>query len=176
MNTTRLHYPVQSVPTTTESTKQLLADIAETYGFIPSVLGALANSPLALKSYQRLSVLFSLSEFTPLEVHGIYLTILREEGSTDLGAEHTSLLNGWLGIPVSVTDAILAGKPTGKEKLDVLLETTRRLVLEKGALSEETRKRFIAAGYKEDQLIEILVPVAMKTMTSYLERLNQHDN
>lgn len=175
MKITQSNYPVQSVTTTSEPTKQLLADIAETFGSIPSVLGVMANSSLALQSYQRLSVLFSLSDFTPLEVHGIHLTIIREEGSTDLCAEHTSLVNGWFGIPASVTDAICAGDPTGKNKLDVLLETTRQLVQEKGALSNDTRQRFIAAGYNENQLIDLLVPIAMKTMTSYLERLNQSE-
>jgi hypothetical protein len=176
MHTTETHYPVQSVASTSEPTKQLLADIAETFGSIPSILGVMANSPIAIQSYQRLSVLFSLSDFTPLEVHGIYLTMIREEGNADLASEHISLLNGWFNVPESVTEAIVSGTPTGKDKLDVLLKTVRQLIQNQGALSIQSRKDFIRAGYDESQLIDLLVPVAMKTMTGYLERLNQTEN
>lgn len=176
MKTTHTYYPVQPVSKTTEPTRQLLADIAETFGSIPTILGILANSPVALESHQRLSVLFSLSDFTPLEVHGIYLTLIREKGTADLAAEHSSLLNGWFGVSTTVTDAIISGRQMGNEKLDILLETTRQLAQNKGALRADTRKRFIAAGYKESQLIDLFVPVALKTMTCYLERLNQGEN
>lgn len=172
MSTKQSYYPVQTGTKAIEPTKQLLADIAETYGSIPSVLGVMANSSIAIESYQRLSGLFSLSDFKPLEVHGVYLTIICEEGK-DLGGEHVSLLNGWFGIPLSVTEAIIAGNPTGNRQLDVLLETTRQIVQEKGTLFCESKKRFIAAGYKKSQIIDLLVPAAMKTMTSYLERLNE---
>jgi alkylhydroperoxidase family enzyme len=53
----------------------------------------------------------------------------------------------------------------------VLHDTTLALMRNRGVLSEEDKQRFFAAGYGTRQLLEIVLGLAQKTMSNYINHL-----
>jgi len=48
---------------------------------------------------------------------------------------------------------------------------TREVVLERGFVAPKTRQKFLAAGFNEVALMEVLIGVALKVMSNYLDNL-----
>jgi hypothetical protein len=48
---------------------------------------------------------------------------------------------------------------------------TREVVLERGLVAPKTRQKFVAAGFNEVALMEVLIGVALKVMSNYLDNL-----
>ncbi|MGH9543777.1 MAG: hypothetical protein ACRD23_01035 [Terriglobales bacterium] len=44
---------------------------------------------------------------------------------------------------------------------------------ERGYVREQTIENFLAAGYRWDQLLEVLIGVALKTMRKYLDHIRR---
>jgi len=71
----------------------------------------------------------------------------------------------------ALTDALRNRKPMPSEKLQVLHDTTLALVRNRGVLSDEEKARFFAAGYGTRQLMDIVLGLAQKTMSNYINHL-----
>jgi alkylhydroperoxidase family enzyme len=57
-------------------------------------------------------------------------------------------------------------------KLNALVALTKEIVFERGHVGEETIENFLAAGYRKDQILEVLMGVALKTMSNYLDHIS----
>ncbi|MFX5510123.1 hypothetical protein ABTD49_19735, partial [Acinetobacter baumannii] len=66
-----------------------------------------------------------------------------------------------------VAQAIQNRGSTGDPKKDALVASVRELISERGQISEATRKRFADQGYSSVQLMEVLIGIALKTVTNY---------
>jgi alkylhydroperoxidase family enzyme len=68
----------------------------------------------------------------------------------------------------SLNDALRNGDPLPTEKLQVLKDTTLAIVRNRGVVADSVLEAFYAQGYTQQQLLEILVGVAQKTMSNYI--------
>ena len=48
----------------------------------------------------------------------------------------------------------------------------KELVRERGYAKEKTIQKFLAAGYKKEQVMELLLGIALKTISNYLDHLS----
>jgi hypothetical protein len=48
----------------------------------------------------------------------------------------------------------------------------RELVRERGYAKDKTIQKFLAAGYKKDQVMELLLGTALKTISNYLDHIS----
>ena len=48
----------------------------------------------------------------------------------------------------------------------------RELVRERGYAKEMTIQKFLAAGYKKEQVMELLLGIALKTISNYLDHVS----
>jgi len=56
-------------------------------------------------------------------------------------------------------------------KLETLRETTLAMTRDRGVISDEQIKKFFAAGYAKQQLLEIIVGLSQKVMSNYTNHL-----
>lgn len=151
---------------------KLLQDAQAKLGFVPNMYGGMANSPGLLDTYVHGYERFrELSGFTPAEQEVVLLAISRENGCNYCVAAHSFLADKMSGVPVEVTDAIRNGKPIPDAKLAVLHDFTRTLVVKRGLPSQVDVSAFLAAGYSERQILEIVLAVAVKTLSNYANHL-----
>ncbi len=71
-----------------------------------------------------------------------------------------------------VVSAVRANRPLTDPKLNALVVLTREIVSQRGHVGAQTIESFLAAGYRKDQILEVLMGVALKTMSNYLDHIS----
>lgn len=142
------------------------------FGFVPNLIGTLANAPEVLNSYLALDEQFAQSGFSPAERQIILLTVSVENECPYCVAAHSTILKNQLKVSAELVAQIRNGDPVTQSPENALVTLVREVVYQRGHVSEETVDQFLAAGYQKSQLLGLLVGVAMKTITNYMDHLS----
>ncbi len=147
---------------------ELLEASRKSLGFIPNMYAAMVNSPGLLETYQLGYKRFrEESGFTPPEQEVVFLTISFDNGCDYCMAAHSMLADMVSKVPKEVTEAIRTGREIPDPKLRVLSGFTRHLIATRGRPSADEVKAFLAAGYTERQVLELILAIAVKTLSNY---------
>ncbi|TXH73969.1 carboxymuconolactone decarboxylase family protein [Thiobacillus sp.] len=150
----------------------LLHEARTKLGFVPNMYGVMANAPGLLDTYIHGYNRFrELSGFTPAEQEVVLLAISRENGCTYCVAAHSFIADKMSGVAVEVTNAIRDGKPIPDARLAALHDFTRTMVVKRGLPSKTDVNAFLAAGYSEQLILEIVLAIAVKTLSNYANHL-----
>lgn len=161
-----MRFPVHDVDTAPEGAKDTLAAAQKGYGFIPNLLGVMANAPALVAAYVTLANLFEQTSLTATERQVVLLTSSYENNCGYCVAAHSALAS-MQKVPQDVVDAIRAGRPIADAKLEALRVFTRIVVESRGWASEAEVETFIAAGYGRQQVMEVVLGVGIKTISNY---------
>lgn len=149
-----------------------LEEAATQLGFIPNMYSVMAHSPGLLDSYiHGYNHFRESSNFSPAEQEVVLLAISRENGCTYCVAAHSFIADKVSGVSTAVTDAIRNGAPIPDPKLSVLHDFTRTMVAKRGLPGKAEVEAFLAAGYSERQILEIVLAIAVKTLSNYANHL-----
>jgi uncharacterized peroxidase-related enzyme len=141
-------------------------------GFIPNMYTVMANSPILLDSYLHAYSLFRQeSGFTPAEQEVIFLTISRENGCHYCVSAHSFVADAMSKVPVDVTNAIRDRRAVPDAKLQALSEFTKLLLDTRGHPNEDDVVKFLAAGYEEVHILNILQAISIKILSNYANHL-----
>lgn len=141
-------------------------------GFIPNLYAAMANSTGLLESYVHGCALFRReSAFMPVEQEVVFLTLSRENGCHYGMAAHSFAADALSKVPKAVTEAIRNGEPVPDAMLAALSTFTAKMVATRGLPSRRDVESFLAAGYGERHMLDIILAIALKTMSSYSSHL-----
>lgn len=161
-----------TISTSPEGSRPGLERIQKSLGFIPNLMGALANSPTALEGYLALNAAFQKGSFTPRERQMILLAASVENNCNYCVAAHSTIAKGVLHTPPEVVAAVRKGVPVPDAKLNALVALVKELVRERGYAKRETIQRFVGVGYTKEQVIELLLGIALKTISNYLDHIS----
>ena len=75
------------------------------------------------------------------------------------------------GVPATVTDAIRDGTAIPDARLAVLHDFTRTMVTKRGLPSQADVQAFLAAGFSERQILEVVLAMSVKTLSNYANHL-----
>jgi uncharacterized peroxidase-related enzyme len=140
--------------------------------FIPNMYAAMANAPGLLETYATGYQLFrEESGFTQAEQEVVLLTISRENGCEYCVAAHSFLADAVSKVPASVTEAIRTGSGIADPALGALSRFTSVMVASRGLPGRRDVHDFLAAGYTERQILEIVLAIAVKTLSNYANHL-----
>jgi uncharacterized peroxidase-related enzyme len=149
-----------------------LQQAQEKLGFIPNMYTRMANSPGLFDTYQQGYAAFrAKSGFTPAEQEVVFLTISRVNGCEYCMAAHSFVADKLSNVPGAVTDAIRNDTEIPDEKLFVLAKFTQVMVEQRGLPQTCDVEAFLAAGYSERQILEIILAIAVKTLSNYTNHL-----
>src|ERR1700722_10639909 len=149
-----------------------LNHIQKAFGFVPNLMATFANSPTVLHGYLAMDAVWEKGSFTPVEQN---IVLLAASVANDCGyctAAHSTVLKGFLKVGAETVAAIRTGKTLSDAKLNALVKYTKEIVENRGDVSESTLNEFLAAGYTAPQAIEVLLGVALKTVSNYLYHFN----
>lgn len=149
---------------------QLLKKVATEYGFVPNLYGKMANAPLLAKAYYDLSQLVNQTSFTEIERQIILLTISKNHKCKYCVAAH-SMMAKQINIPAEYIQAIKTNQPIKDKKLQALRKLTESMVLNRGHADDKLAEDFIRFGYTENQILEIVLCIALKLMSNYTNHI-----
>lgn len=159
-------YTIHTPETAPQAAKDTLAGARQAYGFLPNLLGVMAEAPALVKAYRMLGGLFEETSFTPTERQIVMLTASAVNGCTYCVAAH-SVIAGMQKVSNDVVEAIRSGKPIANRKFEALRRFTAAIVSSRGWPAEEDTKAFFGAGYSKAQVLEVVLGVGFKTLSNY---------
>lgn len=168
---------IHTVETAPEEAKARVEAVQKNNGFIPNLIGALANSPQALAFYQEVGKLNGSNSLTPAEVEVVQIIAARTNQCGFCVAGHTKIATLKKLFSDKDLAAIRAVDPAGLDdkKLAALAEFTLAVMAQKGAVSDAQLQAFIDAGYRKEQAVDVVMGVALATLCNYTNNLAQSD-
>lgn len=152
--------------------RERLEEVRGKLGFVPNMYAVMANSPGLLDTYVHGYQHFrERSGFTPAEQEVVLLAISRENACTYCVAAHSFLADNVSKVPPAVTDAIREGIPVPDARLAALHDFTRTLVRTRGLPGQADVQAFLDAGFSERHMLEIVLAIAVKTLSNYANHL-----
>ena len=165
-------YTPLTIATAPEASRPTLETFRNLSGFIPNLMAIFANNSTVLQGYVTLNAIYDKGSFTPRERQLILLAASVENGCNYCTAAHSAIAKGVLHTPAEVVAAIRSNAPVSDKKINALVALVKELVHERGHAKDETVQNFIAAGYKKEQVMELLLGIALKTISNYLDHIS----
>ena len=148
----------------TGQTKELYDGIKQNLGKVPNMMQALGSSPAALSGYLNLHDALSQGELGPQDRERIALIVAELNGCDYCLAAHSAI--GKL-VGLSPSEISESRQATTVGVSNALLEFTKRVVETKGHVTDEDLDVIRGAGYSDAQIAEIVVNVALNTLTNF---------
>ncbi len=160
-----------SVETAPAGARPLLEKVAARFGFVPALLGGLAESPAALEGYLKLAGIFERSSFSPAEQQVIALAVSVENGCDFCVSAHSFMARNLAKVGSGEVNARRDGGPLNDLRLDALATFVRQIVRQRGWVDNADIEVFIDAGFTRAQVLEVVLGVAQKTLSNYANHL-----
>lgn len=162
-------YTIDSAP---EQSRPVLHQLQQTFGFIPNIAGAMAESPVLSGAFLNLFQSVHAGTFTEAQIQTLLLTNAVTNACSWAVAFHSALaLNQ--GLAPADVDAIRAGRAPAHPQHRALSALTKASIEKRGHLDERDVNAFLEAGFRRDQVLEVLAVAAASTMTNYVGNITQ---
>lgn len=167
----RLTLPAKTVDDPDPQVSSLLEQTQAKLGFVPNMYRNMANVPGLLETYLAGYDRFrAASGFTPAEQETVLLAISRANGCEYCMAAHSTIADR-SGVPAGVTDALRDGTTIPDTRLAALAKFATHLVDTRGRPTAEEFEAFIAAGFSESDVLQVLLAISVKTISNYTNHL-----
>ena len=158
------HVPAQSRP--------LLDGVKKAFGYIPNLFAAFANSPVLLEGYLELDAAFEKGTLTAAERQLVLLAASVVNECEYCVAAHSTVAKRMLNVSPAIVAAIRTGAVVPDAKLNALISLTKELTGGQGQVTAATIRSFHDFGYRAEQIGEVLVGIALKTLSNYTHHLS----
>ena len=166
MTTFKLH----DIDTAPDASKPLVEGAQKAFGFIPNLVGVLAESPSALEGYLAVAGAFDKSELSATEKQIVLLATSVENGCAYCVAAHTTV-GTMQKVATSILDALREGRALEDAKLEALRALTVSIVRNRGFADQSAVAAFLAAGYSKRNLLDVVTGVTQKTLSNYVNHI-----
>lgn len=167
-NIAQLSLSPTSLQTAEGRTKEVLEAGKKSAGGIPNMYAGMANAPALLDTYLHGYQLFrSESGFTPAEQELVFLSIARVNECTYCVAAHSFIAGAVSKTPEQAVQAVRNDAPIADAKLAALSTFTQTMVSSRGKPTPDQLAAFLEAGYSENNVLEIILAIAVKTISNY---------
>lgn len=161
-----------TVETASAEGAELLEGAKKNLGFIPNMYAEMAHAPGLLSTYLHGYDWFRRhSGFTPAEQETVFLAISRENACHYCVAAHSMIGEKISKMPADALQALREGHTIPNAKLQALAHFSRLMVKTRGNPAREDIQAFVAAGYSEAQALQVLLAIAVKTISNYNNHL-----
>lgn len=163
-------FTLHTVETAPDAAKDKLAGIQKAWGFVPNLHRTLAESPATLEGYDALFGHVGRSSLTPAEQQVAFLAVSVENGCEYCVSGHSVLAKGAGLGPVAI-EGLREDRPLDDARLEALRTFVRTVVRERGFAGDAAIAAFLAAGFTRAQVLEVVLVVATKTISNYVNHL-----
>lgn len=159
-------FTIHTAETAPEAAKPLLQAVNSKMGLVPNLLGEFAEAPNVLKAYLDISGNVAAGTLSPLEQQIVQITTSRLNGCHYCVAAHSTIAD-MQKLDHDTIEAIRDDRTISNPKHEALRQFTKSLVSKHGHVTDPETDALLAAGYTQAQILEVVLSVAMKTITNY---------
>ena len=160
------NFPVHTLASAPEGSKPALQWLAQAFGMVPNIAGAIAGSPKLINGLVGVFQQAHGGSFTEAQVQTLLLTNAVTNGCAWAVAFHSALARKE-GLSEEDVQAIRARRLPGDRALAALSHLSRTLIDKRGRLDDQDVAQFTEAGFDQALVLEVILVVAASTMTNY---------
>jgi uncharacterized peroxidase-related enzyme len=169
-------YKIALAPVSDDAAAGVAKDIMDAtkakLGFVPNMYRGMANSGGFLSTYiHGYNAFRQDSGFSPAEQEVVFLVISRANGCDYCTAAHSMIADKVSKLDPEALAAVRDGDIIPNEKLQALAVLTQRIFESRGLITKAEATAFLTAGFEEKQIMEIVLAVAVKTLSNYSNHL-----
>ncbi|MGO0053133.1 carboxymuconolactone decarboxylase family protein [Streptococcus suis] len=166
-------FPIHTLDTVRPDLKENLETVKKNNGgYIPNLIGLLANSPTALETYQTVGGINRRNSLTPTEREVVQITAAVANGCGFCVAGHTAISIKQIKMPDEILQALRQGTPIEADaKLDTLARFTLAVIHEKGKVGDQLLEELFQAGYTAENALDVVLGVSLATLCNYANNL-----
>ncbi|MGD9629659.1 MAG: carboxymuconolactone decarboxylase family protein [Pyrinomonadaceae bacterium] len=165
-----MSFKVHTVESASERSAEILGQVRSKLGFVPNLMGVFAESPEILQAYLALSDLVDQTTLTPLERQIALIGASVTNNCDYCVAAHTAI-SSMQKLPADVIQAVREDRPIGDAKLEAFRTFVQTVTDNRGFVSDEEKAAFLAAGYTNQNILEVILVIGMKTLSNYTNHL-----
>lgn len=154
----------------TRGARAALREVQRQRGHVPNLHGVLALSEPALRGYMELGAQLAKTTLTALERQVVMLQANQHRKAPYCMAGQSAVAHA-LGMPESWLQALRNGSPVPDPRSEALRQFTLALLQGNGGVSDAEWASFQAAGYTAEQGLEVVLALALKTLSNFTSRL-----
>lgn len=158
-------FAIHTLDTAPDASRSTLGAVSRAWGFIPKMHATLAGSPSALVGYETLFGQVATSTLSPVEQQVAYQAINVLHGCAYCTMGHT-YLSRQAGMDEATVQCLRAGKAPSDARLAALWTFTRAVVEARGE-ARGAIPAFLAAGYSEANVLDVVAMIATKVIANY---------
>jgi AhpD family alkylhydroperoxidase len=159
-------YPIHTIATAPEAARPVLEQLEKTFGMVPNIAGAMANSPELIKAFAGLFQQVHSGTFTEAEIQTLLLTNA-VANSCDWAVAFHTMLALKEGLTAADVEAIRGRGVPADRRLAALSGLARMLIERRGHVGDDDLDAFTAVGFRREQALEMLAVTAASTITNY---------
>ena len=159
-------FPVHTLDSAPTESQPLLDGSLKSFGMIPNLHGVMAEAPALLEGYQQLHSLFQQTSFSAEELTVVWQSLNVEHSCHYCVPAHTAIAHQ-MKVDASIIDALKTGDPL-PPKLEALRTFALAMARQRGNVTEADIQSFIDAGYQPQQMLEVVLGLAQKVMSNYV--------
>ncbi|RUO23011.1 carboxymuconolactone decarboxylase [Aliidiomarina minuta] len=155
-----------------QGSKGLLEKAEQAAGFIPNLYGVMAEAPQLLEAYLTLDNLANKTSLNKEELTVVWQTVNVVNNCHYCQPAHSAIAKQ-MGVSDELNQAILNDKKLEDDKLEGLRQFTKAMIKQQGKVDESAVKQFYDAGYKQQQVLEVILVIGQKTLSNYTNYMAQ---
>ena len=163
-------FTIHAVEEATPGARQGLSKAKEQFGFVPNLLGIMAEAPSVLDAYLMLAERFASSSLSPLEQQVVLVTAAVHNRCDYCVAAHSWGAQA-AGADAATLASLRAAQPVQDARLAALQLFTRAVVDKRGFATKEDVDAFRAAGFSRANVLEVVLGVTQKTLSNYVNHM-----
>ncbi|MGW1056663.1 carboxymuconolactone decarboxylase family protein [Micromonospora rubida] len=163
-------FTVHTPDTAPAEARPTIEGVRRKFGYLPAPAALMAESPHLLKGFLTVNGIFEQSSLDPLEREVVVLTVATRNECHVCVAMHTDTLTGQGADPVLI-GALRSGTPLGEARLEALRLFTLAVLDHRGAVPDDVMRAFLAAGYRPDNALDVVLGVGTYTISTFVNRL-----
>lgn len=166
---------LHTTDTAPADSRPMMDKVLANNGFIPNLIGILANAPVALETYLTVSGINGRASLTLAEREIVQITAARVHGCDFCIAGHTAIALKKTDMPKHLVRAAQHGEVLDNPRLEAVRLWTEALIATRGHLRGNEYNDFLAAGFNEQQALEVLLGVSLATLCNFANSLGGTD-
>lgn len=163
-------YQIYDINNATDAARPVLEQVVRHYQFIPNALGAMVESPEAVRAYLMLDELAGENSLGEAERHVTFLTITRELDCSYCVAAHTAFAQ-MAGLGGEDIQALRNGEALKDPRLNALQQFVRSLIKNECRMSATEVEAFLAHGFTRRNILEIITMISHKMIAVLANRV-----
>jgi alkylhydroperoxidase family enzyme len=166
------NFIVHTIESAPEKSKPTLGGMQNKFGFLPNIMGTMAENPVLLNGFAGSFGSFHGGSLDEAEKQILLLTnAVTLKCAWTIAAHTTFALED--GVPESDVEAIRSGKLPSSPKYAALARISKALLESKGNVDDAEVDRFTSAGYSQAQILEVVLCVGISMITATTTNLGK---